>query len=63
LSEDQKTRIRALNDEAFASILRLAEVTGLNSKEIEAAIEHPRARLRHLGSVRGDYYQRQNGNS
>jgi hypothetical protein len=62
LSEDQRARIRALNDEAFQSILRLAEATGLNSKEIEAAIEHPRARLRHLGSVRGDYYQRQNGN-
>jgi hypothetical protein len=30
----------------------------LSSKEIEAAIEHPRARLRHLGSVKGDYFQR-----
>lgn len=61
LSDDQKARIRALDDDAFASMLRLAEATGLDSKEIEAAIEHPRARLRHLGSVRGDYFQRQNG--
>jgi hypothetical protein len=61
LSDDQKMRIRSLNDDSFASILRLAEATGLNNKEIEAAIEHPRARLRHLGSVKGDYFQRQNG--
>jgi len=63
LNEDQKARIRTLTDESFASILRLADATGLDNKEIEAAIEHPRARLRHLGSVKGDYYQRQNGNS
>ena len=63
LSDDQKSRIRALTDDSFASILRLTEATGLNNKEIEAAIEHPRARLRHLGSVKGDYYLRQNGNS
>jgi hypothetical protein len=62
LNEEQKGRIRALTDDSFASIQRLAEATGLNSKEIEAAIEHPRARLRHLGCVKGDYYQRQNGN-
>jgi hypothetical protein len=63
LSEDQRARIRALDDESFQTILRLAEATGLNTKELEAAIEHPRARLRHLGSVKGDYYLRQNGNS
>jgi len=63
LNEDQKMRIRGLTDDSFASIMRLAQATGLDNKEIEAAIEHPRARLRHLGSVKGDYYQRQNGNS
>lgn len=61
LSEDQKERIRSLDDDSFVSLARLSELTGLNPKEIEAAIEHPRARLRHLGSVKGDYYQRQNG--
>lgn len=60
LSDDQKARLRALTDDSFASMLRLAEATGLDNKEIEAAIEHPRARLRHLGSVKGDYFQRQN---
>jgi hypothetical protein len=63
LSDDQKARIRALTDDSFASMMRLAEATGLNNKEIEAAIEHPRARLRHLGSVKGDYFYRQNGNN
>ena len=62
LTDDQRVRIRALNDESFQTILRLTEATGLDTKELEAAIEHPRARLRHLGSVKGDYYQRQNGN-
>lgn len=60
LSDDQRTRIRSLDDEAFQTLMRLAEATGLTTKELEAAIEHPRARLRHLGSVKGDYYQRLN---
>lgn len=63
LSEEQRERVRALSDESFQTILKLAKATGLNTKELEAAIEHPRARLRHLGSVKGDYYQRLNGNS
>lgn len=58
LSEEQRERIRGLSDESFQSLAGLSEVTGLSSKEIEAAIEHPRARLRHLGSVKGDYFQR-----
>ena len=29
----------------------------------DPAIEHPRARLRHLGSIKGDYYQRQNSSN
>lgn len=61
LNDDQKSRIRALDDDSFVSMMRLAEATGLDSKEIEAAIEHPRARLRHLGSVKGDYFHRHNG--
>ncbi len=36
----------------------LVEVTGLSERELEAAVEHPRARLRHLGSNRGDYFFR-----
>ena len=42
---------------------KLSEATGLSTKDLETAIEHPRARLRHLGSVKGDYYNRLNGNN
>jgi hypothetical protein len=61
LSEDQRERIRSLSDETFQSLQRLMDATNLSAKELEAAIEHPRARLRHLGSVKGDYYMRLNG--
>jgi hypothetical protein len=63
LSDEQRACILELSDDSFQTILRLAEATGLTPKEIEAAIEHPRARLRHLGSVKGNYYLRLNGNS
>jgi hypothetical protein len=53
LTDDQRTCITKLDDEDFHTIMHLAEVTGLSVKEIDAAIDHPRARLRHLGSVKG----------
>jgi hypothetical protein len=61
LSDAQRDHIRALSDESFQSLQRLTDATDLTAKELEIAIEHPRARLRHLGSVKGDYYLRQNG--
>jgi hypothetical protein len=61
LSDDQRRRIIELNDESFQTLMRLSEATGLSTRELEAAIEHPRARLRHLGSVKGDSYFRTNG--
>ena len=61
LSDNQRDRIRDLTDEAFHTLMKLADATGLSTKELEAAIEHPRARLRHLGSVKGDYYHRASG--
>lgn len=61
LNEQQRACILELNDDSFQTILRLTEATGLTTKEIEAAIEHPRARLRHLGSIKGDYFLRLNG--
>ena len=54
LSEDQRTCITNLGDGDFLTVMHLSEVTGLTVKEIDAAIDHPRARLRHLGSVKGD---------
>ncbi len=61
LNEDQRERIRGLDDDSFQTIAKLTEATGLSTHDLELAIEHPRARLRHLGSVRGDYYLRLNG--
>ena len=61
LSEQQRAAILELSDESFQTMTRLAAATGLDPKELEVAIEHPRARLRHLGSVKGDYYLRSHG--
>ena len=61
LSEDQRERILKLTNESFQTMMNLVEVTGLSEKELEAAVEHPRARLRHLGSNRGDFFFRTNG--
>lgn len=55
LSEEQRSCITKLEDDDFRTIMHLAEVTGLTANEIDAAIDHPRARLRHLGSVKGEY--------
>jgi len=61
LSEQQRAAVLKLTDEAFQTVERLAGATGLDPKELEVAIEHPRARLRHLGSVKGDYFLRHSG--
>jgi hypothetical protein len=54
LSDAQRDCIANLDEEDFGTIVHLAEVTGLTTREIDAAIDHPRARLRHLGSIKGD---------
>ena len=58
LSETQRECILGLDDDVFQTATRLAEVTGLSVDELYAAIDHPRARLRHLGSVKGEAYDR-----
>ncbi len=55
LSEQQRACITNLDDDDFSTIMHLAELTGLSMSEIDAAIDHPRARLRHLGSIKGEY--------
>ncbi|GIV77477.1 hypothetical protein FKZ61_019340 [Litorilinea aerophila] len=60
LSEEQRERLRQLDEESFQTLMRLSECTGLSPQELESAIEHPRARLRHLGSTRGEYFFRPN---
>ncbi len=54
LSESQRECLINMDEEDFRTIQHLAEVTGLAAREIDAAIDHPRARLRHLGSVKGE---------
>lgn len=54
LSETQREVLSNISEEDFRTMMHLAEITGLTLREIEAAIDHPRARLRHLGSVRGE---------
>lgn len=56
LDEQQREQILDLTDESFQTIMRLSEETGLTVRELEEAIDHPRARLRHLGSVRNTSY-------
>lgn len=58
LSEDQRERVQMMDDESFQTMAKLSEMTGLSQRELEAGIEHPRARLRHFGSRRGNYYVR-----
>lgn len=55
LSDTQKEAIRSLTDESFQTMVRLADETELAPRELEEAIDHPRARLRHLGVVKYDY--------
>lgn len=54
LSETQRECLVNLNEDDFHTMMHLAEVTGLTLREIDVAIDHPRARLRHLGSVKGE---------
>jgi hypothetical protein len=55
LSEGQRDLIRKLSDESFQTMMRLADETELTPHELEEAVDHPRARLRHLGVVKYDY--------
>ncbi|MFO7632389.1 MAG: hypothetical protein R6W76_07615 [Caldilinea sp.] len=54
LSETQRECIANISEEDFRTMMHLAEITGLSMRELETAIDHPRARLRHLGSVKGE---------
>ena len=58
LNDEQKVAIRHLTDESFQTLMRLSEETGLSTRELEEAVDHPRARLRHLGVIKYDYRSR-----
>ena len=54
LDQQQRTCIKQLDDDAFHTLMRLAQVSGLSLNELNAAVDHPRARLRHLSGNRYD---------
>ncbi len=56
LSAEQRDRVREMTDDSFQTVPRMAEATGLDEDELTQAIDHPRARLRHLGSIKGEYF-------
>lgn len=58
LSDAQRDVIRKLTDDSFQTLMRLSDETGLTVPELEEGIDHPRARLRHLGVVKYDYRSR-----
>ncbi len=55
LDDAQRESIANLTDESFHTVTKLAEVTSLPMPELDEAIEHPRARLRHLAGDRYDF--------
>jgi len=55
LDATQRECIKKLSDESFVTVMRLAELSGLTAAEIYEAIDHPRARLRHLDGHRYDF--------
>lgn len=55
LDDEQREAILSLTDESFNTVAKLAENAGLPVRELDEAIEHPRARLRHLAGNRYDF--------
>lgn len=55
LSDAQRGKAMSLTDDSFQTVMALAEATELTVSEIEEAIDHPHARLRHLGVYKGEY--------
>ena len=58
LTTEQREDVRKLNYRSFQTVMALSEATSLDIDELYEAIDHPRARLRHLGSVKGEYFVR-----
>ncbi|HRW05705.1 MAG TPA: hypothetical protein P5121_11445 [Caldilineaceae bacterium] len=56
LDETQRECILSLTEESFHTTMKLAELTGLTMHELDDAINHPRARLRHLAGNRYDFH-------
>jgi hypothetical protein len=55
LDQTQRECILKLDDDSFHTVMRLSEASGLSVVELYEAIDHPRARLRHLDGQRYDF--------
>ncbi len=56
LNEAQREIILGLSESSFQTTIQLAELSGLTMAELDEAINHPRARLRHLAGNRYDFH-------
>lgn len=56
ISEEQRELVRSFDDLCFQTVDRLADAAAIDADELHGAVDHPRARLRHLGSVKGERY-------
>ena len=52
LDETQRECVLKLTEESFQTTMRLIEETGLSDRELNEAIDHPRALLRHLNGAK-----------
>lgn len=52
LSDEERERVGALNEDSYRTMMDLAAATGLSMDDLRLAIDHPRSRLRHLGVYR-----------
>ena len=50
LTEFERERLMELTDTSFRTMMDLEAATGLSADEVTLAIDHPRSRLRHLGT-------------
>ena len=55
LNDDQREAIRSLTNDSFTTVMRLSTELDISTGALYTAIDHPRARLRHLGVVRGEF--------
>lgn len=56
LTDGEKEAVGELSEDDYQTVMALAEATGVQVRDLEQAIDHPHARLRHLGSYRNHNY-------
>ncbi len=49
LNDHEREALLALTETSFRTMMELSDATGISMDELRMAIDHPRARLRHLG--------------